>query len=129
MHAEHVFDLADCTEFRQAVEARSPAIVHGTALLLITLLGVALAWSYLTRVDLVVRATGRVRPVGSTVKVFPAVRSEVLSASTGGRVAAVNFREGDVVLRGAVLIRLETARLDNEIAKQRRTIQAGEEEL
>ena len=41
----------------------------------------------------------------------------------------MDFREGDRVLRGAVLIRLETARLDNEIAKQRRAIRAGEEEL
>ena len=41
----------------------------------------------------------------------------------------MGFREGDRVLRGAVLIRLETARLDNEIAKQRRAIRAGEEEL
>jgi multidrug efflux pump subunit AcrA (membrane-fusion protein) len=129
MRTDHAFDLADCTEYRQAVEARSPAIVHGTALLLITLLGVALAWSCLTRADLVVRASGRVRPVATTVKVFPAVRGEVLSASTGGRVAAVHFREGDRVLRGAVLIGLETTRLDNEIAKQRRSIQAGEEEL
>src|SRR5262245_10933202 len=126
---DRVLDLADCTEYRQALEARPPAIVHGTAGLLSSLLGVALAWSALTRADLVVRAPGRVRPVATTVKVFPAVRGEVLSASTGGRVAAVHFREGDRVLRGAVLIRLETARLDNEIAKQRRSILAGEEEL
>ena len=63
------------------------------------------------------------------VKVFNAGRGEVLSASSGGRVVAVNFREGDVVRRGDVLVRLETARLDNEIAKQRPGDPGGEEEL
>jgi multidrug resistance efflux pump len=83
----------------------------------------------MTQAHLVVLATGRVRPVATPVKVFNIVRGEVLSASPGGRVVEVGVRQGDVVRRGDVLIRLETERLDNEIAKQRRTIHAGEEEL
>ena len=34
MRHEVIFDLADCTTFRQTLLARPPAIVHGTALLL-----------------------------------------------------------------------------------------------
>jgi multidrug resistance efflux pump len=124
-----VLDLADCTEFRQALAARPPGVVHGTALLLVALLGAALCWSALTRADLVVRAPGRVRPVVTPVRVFPAARGEALSASTGGRVAAVYFHEGDRVRRGAVLIRLETGRLDHEITRKRRILDAGAEEL
>src|SRR5262249_8706983 len=124
-----VLDLADCTEFRQALAARPPGFVHGAALLLVALLGAALGWSALTRADLVVRAPGRVRPVVTPVRVFPAARGEALSASTGGRVAAVHFREGDEVRRGAVLIQLETGRLDHEIARKRRIIDAVAEEL
>ena len=93
------------------------------------LLGTALGWSALTQANLVVRAPGRVRPVTTPVKVFNAARGEILGTSTGGRVVEVNVRQGDVVRRGAVLVRLETAWLDNVIAKQRRTIRAGEEEL
>ena len=52
-----------------------------------------------------------------------------MSASAGGRVVEVNARKGDRVTQGDVLVRLETERLDNEIAKQGRTIRAGEEEL
>jgi hypothetical protein len=58
-----LLDLADCTEFRQALQARPPRIVHGTALLLSTLLMAALVWSAVTEADLVVRAPGRVRPI------------------------------------------------------------------
>ena len=63
------------------------------------------------------------------MRVLNAGRGEVLSASSGGRVVEVNFRPGDRVRRGDVLVRLDTERLDNEITRRRRVIQAGEEEL
>ena len=53
----------------------------------------------------------------------------MLSASAGGRVIEVNVREGQEVRQGDILLRLDTERLDNEMARQRRTIQAGEDEL
>ena len=123
-----MWDLADCTEFRQTLQARPPRIVHGTLMLLATLLATALVWSAVTQADLVVRAPGRVRPVTSPLKVIND-GWEVFNASVGGRVMEVNFHEGQEVHQGDVLIRLDTERLNNEIAKRQRTIQAGEEEL
>jgi multidrug resistance efflux pump len=124
-----VLELADCTEFRQALQARPPRVVHGAACLLTTLLGTALAWSVLTEADLVVRAPGRIRPVAATQKVFSAARGEQLSAAVSGQVAEVRAREGDSVAEGDLLIRLETGRLDNEIARQGSLLRAAEEEL
>jgi multidrug resistance efflux pump len=129
MRENAVLDLAECTEFRQTLQARPPRIVHGTVLLLGTLLGTALAWAALTKADLVVRAPGRVRPVAAPKKVFNAGRADVLSAGSGARVIEVNCREGDTVCQGDVLIRLSTERLDNDITKQKRTVRSGEEEL
>ena len=129
MRHELMWDLADCTEFRQTLQARPPRIVHGTLLLLAALLATALAWAALTQADLVVRAPGRVRPVTSPMKVVNAGSGEVLSASVGGRVVAVNVYEGQEVRRGDILIRLDTERLDNEMTKRQRAIQASEEEL
>jgi hypothetical protein len=63
-------DLDNCTEYRLALEARPPAMVHGTLALLVALVGVALAWSAFTHADLVVRAQGRVRPVTAPRRVF-----------------------------------------------------------
>jgi multidrug resistance efflux pump len=122
-------DLADATEFRLTLQARPPRIVHGTLLLLATLLGAALLWSAATQADLVVRAAGRVRPVTSPMRVINGGSGEVFSASVGGRVVSVHFREGEEVHQGDVLIRLDTERLDNEIAKRRRALQTGEDEL
>jgi HlyD family type I secretion membrane fusion protein len=124
-----VRDLADCSEFRQTLLARPPALVHATAGLLLTLLAAALAWLALTDADLVVRAGGRVRPVVTPTRVVLAGNGEALSASPGGQVEEVRFRPGDVVRLGQVLLRLNTGRLDIERAKRRQSIRAGEEEL
>ena len=122
-------DLADCSEFRQTLLARPPALVHGTAILLVVLLGTALVWLALTQADLVVRAPGHVRPVTTPYKVIVGANGETLSATPGVRVLAVHFREGDEVRAGQVLAQLDASQLDSEIAKNKRTLRAGEDEL
>jgi multidrug resistance efflux pump len=129
MRNADVLDLKDCTEFGQAIRSRPPLVVHGAVSLLALMIGAALAWSSLTRVSLVVRAPGRVRPAVSPRKVFVAARGAALSAGVGGQVVEVRAREGDAVTEGAVLIRLETGRLDSDIVRRRHLIQAGEQEL
>jgi multidrug efflux pump subunit AcrA (membrane-fusion protein) len=122
-------DLADCSEFRALVATRPPRLVHGAAALLVLLIASALGWAALTQASLVVRAPGRIRPVDSPKKVFNPAFGEILSASAGGRVRAVHVHEGDQVRRGAVLIELDTDRIDNEIARVKRKIQVAKEEL
>jgi multidrug efflux pump subunit AcrA (membrane-fusion protein) len=129
MRKQLVLDLSDCTPCRQTLLASPAPLAHVTLVLAVGLLGTAVAWAALTPADLIVRAAGRVRPVDTPTKVFYAIRGEVLSASTGGRVVEVRCREGDEVRKGALLIRLETDRLDNEIAKQRRQVEAAREEV
>lgn len=129
MRNQLIVDLAECTEFRQTLQARPPRLVHGCVLLLIALLTTAVLWAALTRADLVVRAGGRVRPTSTPTRVFTAGRGEVLSGSAGGRVIEVHFHPGQAVRQGDVLLRLDTGRLDNEISRRKRTIQGGEEEL
>jgi HlyD family secretion protein len=129
MRTPLVRDLADCTEFRQSLQARPPRVVHGTVLLLALLLGSATAWAALTQADLVVRAPGRVRPLTTPLKVVNAVNGEVLSATSGGRVLEVHFRIGDRVKQGEVLLRLDTERLDADVARRQRTIHAAEDEV
>jgi hypothetical protein len=63
MPPDRVVDLNACTEFRQTLQARPPAVVHGAALLSLALLGAALTWAALTQADLVVRAPCVVRPI------------------------------------------------------------------
>jgi RTX toxin transport system membrane fusion protein len=129
MHHALIREVTDVTEFRLALQARPPAIVHGTVIILTALLGAALVWLAATPADLVVRAPGRVRPVTSPLKVVMGSSGEVAGGSSSGRVVAVHVREGETVRQGDGLIQLDTERLDNDIAKRRRTLQASEEEF
>ncbi len=130
MRNEFVLDLADCTEFRLALQARPPRVVHGTLILLVALLATALAWSVATQANLVVRSYGPRAPGGHAREGLQrGPRRDLERDRSAGASPQVNARVGDVVRQGDVLVRLETARLDNEIAKQDRTIRAGEEEL
>lgn len=54
---------------------------------------------------------------------------EKISAGVGGRVTEVNFREGDRVKEGDVLLRMDTRRIDNEIARMERQGQGTREEV
>jgi hemolysin D len=124
-----VLNLAECAELSRTLQAPPRRFVHGLVWLLIGLLGTAVGWAGFTRMDLVVRASGRVRPLDTATKIFNPVRGDVLSGSSGGRVAEVHFHEGDEVKKGDVLLRFNTERLDNEIVKLKRTIQVDEGEL
>jgi HlyD family type I secretion membrane fusion protein len=126
MNQTVILDLADCTEFRQTVEARPPRIVHGTVWLLAGLLAASVAWAALTRADLVVRSKGTVRPTRGTQKVVNPGRSDVLTGSAGAPVKRVLVKEGDLVKQGDVLIEFEATRLESEIAKQQKVIEVAE---
>jgi multidrug resistance efflux pump len=47
----------------------------------------------------------------------------------GGKVVEVNFHEGEQVRKGEVMMRLETEKVDQDIAKTRQSLAADEEEM
>ncbi|MGE3314737.1 MAG: HlyD family secretion protein [Planctomycetaceae bacterium] len=119
-----VVDLTDCSEFRQTLASRPPRIVHGTMLLLLLLLGGAVTWSAIVRANLVVRAIGRVRPIDAPTRLFTPT-----SGPQEGRVISDSREEGDVVKAGEVLVKFDTAQIDNRIAKLERTLESSAEEV
>ena len=129
MNKNQFLDLSECTEFGLAVLERPPRIVHGAIVLLVLLLVAAAMWATATKVDLIVRASGQVRPMDEPVEVFNSVSSQTSSVGAGRRVIEVNFSEGEPVHAGDVLVRLDTERLENEIARRNASIRAAEEEL
>ena len=130
MSESRYHDLADCTEFRQTLQAKPPVLIHGTALLIVALIAVAVVWAARTEADLVVRAQGRVRPMVRLDRLADTAAEESnVSPSRDGRVTRVHVREGDQVRQGQLLVELDTERLQNDVARQRRTIKASEAEL
>lgn len=124
MNSEHICELSDCSEFRQTLLCRPPAIVHGTVILLVIMLGAAFAWAALVKADLVVKAAGRVRPIDRPTQIFTPSLPQI-----NGRVVEVNFEEADRVARDQVLLRLDTEQLDNDIAKVQKQISTVQDEI
>ncbi len=129
MPAERILDLRDAGEFRQTLAARPPAIVHGTALILAILIGVAITWASLTEANLVVTGAARVRPAVAPLKSFDEVSNEQVFAEASGRIVEIPVTEGQHVSRGDVLVQLDAARVSNEIGRLTSEIEAGEAEL
>jgi hypothetical protein len=63
MNAKVIQDLSELRNIRQILAAKPPRIVRGTLLILAALLGAAATWLSVTKVNLVVKSMGRVRPV------------------------------------------------------------------
>lgn len=124
MSRGQVVSLEECSAFAQTVQAKPPAIVHGTSVVLLSLLTAAVIWAAVTKADLVVKAVGRVRPLDVPTKVFTPSDLRWL-----GAVKSVNFEEGSQVTKDQILLSLDTQLLDNEIARLQRTTQAAQDEL
>lgn len=63
MNTKEIQDLSELRNIRQILAAKPPRVVRGTLLILTALLGAAGTWLAVTRVNLVVKSMGRVRPV------------------------------------------------------------------
>lgn len=111
-----VIDLAECTEFRDALRMHTPAIVHGGTFLLTATLASALGWMALTRASLVVTAPGEIRPA-SDPAFEDAIFSPDVSVAAAGKVTDVRVSEGDEVKKGDILVQLDAEATVNEIAK------------
>ena len=129
MNDERVLDLSDCTMFRQTLMAKPHSMSHGTLVLSLALLGSAVLWSYLSRVDVVVKAPGLIRPLHATDSGREGLGGHRVTSSVGGRVTEITIREGDTVKRGDLLLRLDTESLDNQIAGVSEQIMLGEQAL
>ena len=85
-----------------------PAHKAGTVIILgvFTLLVAAIIWACLSKIDVVITASGSVQPIGSL---------NVVEASASGSIKAINVEEGEYVTQGDVLIELNSESLDIDV--------------
>lgn len=126
MRKGYVIDLEECTEYCQVLRSGPRYFAHVLMVLLTGVLVATVIWLALTQASLIVVGSGRVRPKMEPTRIFSGER---FSTHTGGRVAVVNYQEGQAVRQGEVLMRMDTTWVDNEIAKAEHTIETGQAEL
>jgi multidrug resistance efflux pump len=105
------------TPVAETLLAKPPRVLGTLAAVAGALLAASAVGAFFAWVDLGVSAPVRIRPDSASPNDIDAVSGERLSAGVGGRVADVRCREGDEVRRGDVLVRLETSKLETEIAR------------
>lgn len=128
-HEGIVLDLSESAQVKQILLSRPSRATRGFFVLLVLLLGAGFLWASLAKVEERVKAAGKVRPMTCREKVFAAVSGEEVAAIGSGRVVEVNFQEGDLVEKGQLLVKVDTRRIENDIARVQKTLEAAEAEL
>lgn len=87
-----------------------PANKVGTFIIyaILTLVAAAIIWACLSRVDVVVTASGTIMPQG---------KLSIVQTASGGTVSFIDVREGDYVHEGDTLIEMDTGSLSIDIDK------------
>jgi hemolysin D len=119
--------LAENTRIRYLLATQPPRIIHGTLYLLLSLLATVLLWSTISRIDLIVKAPGRVRPTTAPQQV--AHTTGLVRNSIRGQIAKVFVQVGDHVKKGDVLAKLDTLSIDNEIDRLKYTVEVRQKEV
>ena len=97
-----------------------PAHIAGTIIILgvFTLLIAAIIWACVSKIDVVITASGSIQPVGNL---------NVVESYTGGTVKSINTSEGAYVAKGDVLIELDTESLEideNQLNSQKKILES-----
>lgn len=124
---ETYIPLSDNTRIRQVLAAQPPRIVHGTFYLFVALLVCMLIWSTFSRIDLIVKAPGRIRPKTNPIKVVH--QSDSIRSSIAGKITQVHVQIGDRVKKGDILAEFDRQVLDNELTRLKRVVENRKSEL
>ncbi|MCP1845513.1 hemolysin D [Bradyrhizobium sp. USDA 4524] len=89
----------------------------GVALMWIicTLATCVLVWSYVSRIDVIATAQGKIQPVGHV---------KIIQPSEPGRIVAIHVQNGQLVTEGQELIGLESGEADADVNELRARLQA-----
>jgi HlyD family secretion protein len=99
MNNKLIADMSEMSDSREILSERPHNFVAVFVYILISLLAVAVVWSFIGEIDYYVKAQGEVRPNDAV--------STIRSAFTG-RVAESNLEEGMSVKKGELLFRVDT---------------------
>jgi len=102
---EEIIDLSELTESREMLQAREPKFISSFIWLVLLLFASSFLWMWFGEIDIVVKTTGIVRPVGNV---------SIIRSIYGGKLEQIFYKEGLKVKKGDPLILIETSSLVRE---------------
>jgi adhesin transport system membrane fusion protein len=106
----HNSDFAFANEVRAAVELRTPRTARLLLFWSLALVAIALIWAHFAVLDEVKRGNGRV---------IPSRQTQVVQSLEGGIVGAILVREGEIVLEGQPLMRIDDTSFASQLGEVR----------
>ncbi len=119
--------LEQCAEYHRIHSAPVPVKAHFTCIVFSTLVVVALVWLAMTLANVVVRGTGRMRPIANE-KGMEGV-SEKINSEVSGRIQAVYVVENQAVSKGQVLVEIDTHQIEHQIDLKKGELNAEHQAL
>ena len=102
---EKIIEFSDLSDSREMLEAKTPNFITFFILLILTIFLVAFIWMWVGEIDIIVKATGIVRP-GQTVS--------MVYSSQGGIIEETNYFPGKKVNKGEKLFAVDTSSLETK---------------
>lgn len=81
---EEIIDLSELTESREMLQAREPKFISSFIWLVLLLFASSFLWMWFGEIDIVVKATGVVRPVGNV---------SIIRSIYGGKLEQIFYKE------------------------------------
>lgn len=104
MQEEEAVYIEELTESRELLAAREPNFMLIFILLLTIMFLIAFFWMWWGEIDLLVRATGIVRPVENV---------SLVRSTAGGEIAYLGYSQGERIESGELLLAIDTEALTN----------------
>ena len=100
-----ILELSELTESREMLQVREPKFISIFIWLILLLLVGSFLWMWFGEIDIVVKATGIIRPIGNV---------SIVRNICDGKLAQVLYKEGLVVKNGDTLFAFEISTLERE---------------
>lgn len=97
------YEWKEMTDTRELLEARTSPVITWFLVICVVLLGTGVGWSYFSFMDIVIKAQAVVRPNE---------KISTLTSNVQGNVAEINYRSGQHVKKGDILLRISLDNMD-----------------
>ncbi|GKU27600.1 HlyD family secretion protein [Clostridium folliculivorans] len=106
----HIENLSDITDSREIMQSRPKGFSMYMMYIILAVLSLTIVWSLIAQKEITIASSGMVRPKGDIIKI---------SNKSMGSVYKINFKDGDKVEKGQVLIQFDS----NDLIAQRDVLQ------
>lgn len=116
----HIENLKDITDSREIMQSRPKGFSMYMMYIILALLSLIIVWSLIAQKEITIAASGVVRPKGDIIKI---------SNKAMGNVYKINFKDGDKVEKGQVLVQLGNDDLVPQRDVLQKTIDSKQKEI